>query len=71
MDSKKVRKAGEAKKYYKREIDTNICNIKFSVLQDQGALSSGDPIFCKDCQSVFNVYSKIELENKGEGEEPK
>jgi hypothetical protein len=45
-----------------------VCNIKFSVLEDQGALDSGDPNFCKGCSSVFNLYSKIDLVQK-EGEE--
>ena len=68
MDNKRVLKQGQQKKKYKKEVDTNVCNIKFSVLEDSGALDSGDPNFCKECHSVFNMYSKIDLVNK-EGQE--
>ena len=70
MDNKRVLMQGQQKKKYKKEVDTNVCNIKFSVLEDAGGLDSGDPNFCKECQSVFNMYSKIDLVEK-EGQEEK
>lgn len=56
--SHNVFRGGERKqRKYKKEVDTNVVDIKFSVLQDQGVLGTGDPLFCQVCQSVFNMYS--------------
>lgn len=64
-----TRAGGERKqRKYKKEVDTNVVDIKFSVLQDQGVLGTGDPLFCQVCQSVFNMYSQTSVEPRGEGE---
>jgi hypothetical protein len=34
-----------------------------SCLKDQGELATGDPVFCSNCEAIFNKHSKIE-ENK-------
>ena len=38
--------------------------IDFKALKEDVTVASGDPVFCEDCQAVFNVHSKIE-EAKG------
>ena len=34
-------------------------------LKDNAEIATGDPLFCQDCQAIFNKYSKIE-ENKAD-----
>jgi hypothetical protein len=29
-------------------------------LKDSGEMATGDPLFCKNCQAIFNKYSKVE-----------
>lgn len=31
-------------------------------------IASGDPIFCKQCNAAFNMYSKVEEVKRDEGE---
>ena len=53
-----VRKMEKAK--YKQEVDTNVFLINMSCLKDSSEMATGDPVFCKTCQAVFNKYSKTE-----------
>jgi hypothetical protein len=40
--------------------DTNIVSINFESIKDaEKKLSTGDPVFCKKCQSVLNKFSKL------------
>jgi hypothetical protein len=50
-------------KKYKEKVDTNVFNIELKVLKDQSELATGDPVFCKECDAIFNKHSLIE-ENK-------
>ena len=52
---------------YRQEVDTNVVAINFSVLKEKGELATGDPIFCKQCQALFSMYSVA----KGNEEEVK
>lgn len=45
---------------YKQEVDTNVFQVQLSCLKDSGELATGDPVFCTQCQAVFNKFSKIE-----------
>ncbi len=49
-----------------QEVDTNVYEIQLSCLKEQGELAFGDPIFCKNCNAVFNKHSQITEEAKGE-----
>ena len=60
--SKKVKR--DDKKSYKTQFDTNIFQIELGTLQNQAELATGDPYFCKECKSVFNMYSKVNDNNK-------
>lgn len=59
---KKVKKP-EAKKgpekHYKQEVDTNVLAFDLSVLKNEKDIFTGDPVFCKHCKGVLNVYSQI------------
>lgn len=54
---------------FRQELDTNIFKIEFKTLQDKAEIATGDPVFCKECQAVFNIYSKTEELKTAEGEE--
>jgi hypothetical protein len=43
--------------------------VAFKTLIDKAELATGDPIFCKDCQAVFNIYSKVEEIKTLDGEQ--
>jgi Sec23/Sec24 zinc finger len=45
---------------YRQEVDTNVYQIQLACLKDAGELATGDPLFCKSCQAVFNKHSKLE-----------
>jgi hypothetical protein len=49
-----------------QKVDTNVICIGFSVLKNdhEKLLSSGDPIFCKQCRAAFSFLSKITNEEK-------
>lgn len=34
--------------------------ISLATLKDGAELATGDPTFCKNCQAVLNMYSKVE-----------
>lgn len=48
---------------FQMECDTNVFEVKYSCLQKEAAVASGDPEFCSKCQAVFNYKSKIVVEN--------
>lgn len=45
---------------FKQEIDTNVFKIAFNTLSTNAEIATGDPIFCKKCNAIFNVNSKFE-----------
>ncbi|TNV82966.1 hypothetical protein FGO68_gene1626 [Halteria grandinella] len=48
------------KAVYKQKVDTNVFQISMDCLKDTTAeLATGDPIHCKGCQAIFNVYSTL------------
>ena len=59
---KKMMKRGKKTmaRVFKQEIDTNVYKISLSTLKDVAELATGDPIFCLNCQAVFNKHSKVE-----------
>jgi ribosomal protein S26 len=44
---------------FRHEIDTNVINVKLSCLKEDAELAAGDPVICKKCHAVLNMYSKI------------
>eukprot|EP01114_Cavostelium_apophysatum_P023522 TRINITY_DN888_c0_g1_i2.p1 TRINITY_DN888_c0_g1~~TRINITY_DN888_c0_g1_i2.p1 ORF type:complete len:545 (+),score=140.04 TRINITY_DN888_c0_g1_i2:103-1737(+) len=42
-----------------RQADTNVISIQFGNLLEGAHISTGDPIFCTQCNANFNVHSKI------------
>lgn len=56
---KKVRRRGQARQF-QQELDTNVFKIGFATLQDKAEIATGDPTFCKTCQAVLNIDSKLE-----------
>ena len=44
-------------KVYEHEVDTNLLSIKFAFLSDKVGYATGDPTFCKGCNSVLNKTS--------------
>jgi len=46
-------------KVYEHEVDTNILSIKFAFLSEKVGYATGDPTFCKNCNSVLNKDSKL------------
>ena len=61
----------EAKARYRRqgrkfrhEIDSNVIALNLKVLKEDAELAAGDPIFCKNCNAVFNMFSKLEEKEK-------
>jgi RNase P subunit RPR2 len=53
---------------YQQEVDTNVYKISMATLSHGVELASGDPVFCKNCQALFNSNSKAE-DNKESGDE--
>ena len=41
------------------QLDSNIAEISMDELAKQNALATGDPVFCEQCNAVFNSYSKL------------
>lgn len=40
------------------KIDTNIVEINLNCLKQDVEVATGEPIFCSNCNSVFNSFSK-------------
>ena len=51
----------KANRKFRHEMDTNVFKIAFSTLKDKSELATGDPIFCEQCNAVFNINSKIDV----------
>lgn len=49
---------------FKHEVDTNVISLSLKVLKEDAELAAGDPVFCKQCNAVFNMFSKIEEKGK-------
>jgi hypothetical protein len=64
----KAQRARPARKF-RQELDTNIFKIEFKTLQDKAEIATGDPVFCKECQAVFNINSRTEEIKTEDGEE--
>lgn len=41
------------------KIDTNVVSLDLSSLKEAGNMATGDPIFCINCASAFNLYSRL------------
>ena len=41
------------------QLDSNIAEISMDELSKQNALATGDPVFCQQCNAIFNSYSKL------------
>ena len=57
---KKERKKKQPIRHFRQEVDTNVYKISLATLKDGAEMASGDPVFCKACQAVFNMHSVIE-----------
>ncbi|CDW77368.1 type a von willebrand factor domain-containing protein [Stylonychia lemnae] len=51
------------KRSYKHEVDTNVFSISLGCLKNGAELASGNPIYCENCQGIFNKFSIIAQEN--------
>jgi len=60
----KMKKSGQ--KVYKHKVDTNILTIKFAFLSDKIGYATGDPTFCKNCNSILNANSKLTWDKETE-----
>lgn len=49
---------------FQHEVDTNVISLDLKVLREDAQLAAGDPIFCENCNAVFNMYSKLEEKQK-------
>lgn len=65
--AKKIAVNRTEQRHYKAQVDTNVSMIEFQTLKDQAEMATGDPYFCENCRSVFNMYSKVE-EAEGGGQ---
>ncbi len=59
MGKKKFSRAVKRNRKFKEEINTNIVSESFDVILEDAQLAAGDPVFCQNCKSVFNKFSKI------------
>jgi len=56
-------------RHFRQELDTNIFKIAFKTLNDKAEIATGDPVFCKKCEAVFNKHSKTEEIKTEDGNE--
>jgi hypothetical protein len=59
VEQRKANRKKPARKF-KQEIDTNVFKISLGTLASKAELATGDPIFCKKCNAIFNSKSKVE-----------
>jgi len=59
VQQKKAERKKPARKF-RQEVDTNVFKIALSTLKNNAEIATGDPIFCKKCNAIFNSKSKIE-----------
>ena len=69
MRARKPKKAAKGRfkrqgRRFENEIDTNVISLNLKVLKEDAELAAGDPIFCENCNAVFNMYSLIEEKEK-------
>ena len=48
-----------AKTKFEMNVDTNVVSLDLSSLKEAVVMATGDPIFCKQCATAFNLYSRI------------
>lgn len=53
---------------FKQQVDTNIVSIGFDVLEQDAQIAAGDPVFCKKCNAVLSMYSKIKTAEEEKAE---
>lgn len=58
MDANNTNKKKQGRKF-RQEIDINVFKISLGTLQSNAEIATGDPIFCKKCNAIFNVNSKV------------
>ena len=46
---------------YKQKVDTNVFQVSMECLKDAFELATGDPLYCKNCNAIFNLHSQINL----------
>jgi Sec23/Sec24 zinc finger len=46
---------------YKQKVDTNVFQVSMECLTDSFELATGDPLYCKNCNAIFNMHSQINL----------
>ena len=45
---------------FKQKVDTNVFQVSMSCLKDSTyELATGDPIECKNCKGIFNMFSVL------------
>ena len=49
---------------FKHEVDTNVISLSLKVLKEDAELAAGDPVFWKNWNAVFNMFSKLEEKGK-------
>jgi hypothetical protein len=49
---------------FRHEIDSNVIALNLKVLKEDAELAAGDPVFCANCNAVFNMFSKLEEKEK-------
>ena len=55
----KVKKEKKGR-HFRQEVDTNVFKISLGTLKNNAEIATGDPIFCKKCNAIFNAKSLVE-----------
>lgn len=53
VQQRKAQRKKPARKF-RQEVDTNVFKIALSTLKNNAEIATGDPIFCKKCNAIFN-----------------
>lgn len=56
-------KVQDKNKVYEHEVDTNVLKFNFGFLAEKVDFATGDPIPCKNCNSILNKYSNLAVIN--------
>jgi t-SNARE complex subunit (syntaxin) len=59
VSQRKAQRKKPARKF-RQEIDTNVIKINLNTLKTNAEIATGDPIFCKKCNAIFNANSKVD-----------
>ena len=59
VQQRKAQRKKPARKF-RQEVDTNVFKIALGTLKNNAEIATGDPIFCKKCNAIFNSNSKVE-----------